>query len=53
VEPFTTKAGSEKLRQDMLAELGRLGAISLVASPSSADAILAVAGRFGSRDIAV
>jgi phosphate transport system substrate-binding protein len=44
VEPFTTKAGSEKLREDVLAELHKLSSISLVSSESSADAILGGGG---------
>lgn len=45
VEPFTTKAGSEKLREDVLAELRKLmSSISLVPSKSSADAVLGGAG---------
>jgi phosphate transport system substrate-binding protein len=41
---FTTKAGSEKLRDDLIAELRKLKSISLVSSESNADAILAGGG---------
>jgi hypothetical protein len=44
VEPFTTKAGAEKLREDVIAELRKLSSISLVAGESSADAILGGGG---------
>jgi phosphate transport system substrate-binding protein len=44
VEPFTTKAGSEKLREDLVAELHRLSGISIVSDVSSADAILGGGG---------
>ena len=44
VEPFTTKAGSEKIREDLIAELRKLSAISLVSDESSADAILGGGG---------
>jgi hypothetical protein len=44
VEPFTTKAGSEKLRNAVVAELRKLGSISLVADESSAEAILGGGG---------
>jgi hypothetical protein len=40
VEMFPAKTGSEKLRQDLIAELRRLGSPSIVASESDADAIL-------------
>lgn len=44
VEPFITKAGSEKLRQDLVAELRKLTSISLVSEEASADAILGGGG---------
>jgi len=44
VEPFTTKAAPEKLRVDVIAELGRQSGIVLAASESSADAILGGGG---------
>lgn len=44
VEPFTSKQGSEKLRQDVIAELRKLNSISLVSSESSAEAILGGGG---------
>jgi len=44
VEPFTTKAGSEKLREDVIAELRKLSAISLVSGESGADAVLGGGG---------
>jgi len=40
VELFPAKTGSEKLRQDLIAELRRLGSPAIVASESDADAIL-------------
>jgi len=44
VEPFATQAGSEKFRDDVIAQLRRLDSVSLVADESSADAILGGAG---------
>jgi phosphate ABC transporter phosphate-binding protein len=44
VEPFTTKAGSEKIRQDLMAELRKQSAISLASSESAADVILGGGG---------
>jgi phosphate ABC transporter phosphate-binding protein len=44
VEPFTTKAGSEKLREEVVAELRKQGSISLVSDEASADAILGGGG---------
>jgi phosphate transport system substrate-binding protein len=44
VEPFTTKAAPEKLRTDVIAELGKQSGIVLAASESSADAILGGGG---------
>ena len=44
VEPFTTKAGSEKLREDLIAELRKQNSISLVTTESGADAILGGGG---------
>jgi phosphate transport system substrate-binding protein len=44
VETFTTKAGAEKFRADVVAELRKQNAIALVASQSSADAILGGGG---------
>ncbi len=46
VEPFATQAGSEKFRDDVIAQLRRLDSVSLVADESSADAILTVAANF-------
>ena len=40
VERFPAKTGSEKLREDLVAELRRLGSLSIVASESDADAIV-------------
>jgi hypothetical protein len=40
VEPFPLKTGSEKLREEPISELRRLGSLSIVASESDADAIL-------------
>ncbi len=40
VERFPQKTGSEKLREDLVAELRRLGSPAIVASESDADAIL-------------
>ncbi len=44
VEPFTTKAGSEKLRGDLIAELQKVNSISLESSEASADVILGGGG---------
>ncbi len=44
VEPFTTKEGSEKLREDVLAEVRKLSSVSLVSGESSADLILGGGG---------
>lgn len=44
VEPFATQAGSEKFRQDVIAELRKLNSVSLAADESSADAILGGGG---------
>ena len=44
VEAFVTKAGSEKLREDVLAELRKLRSLSLVSSESNADEILGGGG---------
>ena len=44
VEPFTTKAGWEKLRDDVIGELRRLGSVSIVSSQASADAVLGGGG---------
>src|SRR5271166_6979536 len=44
VEPFTTKSGSEKFRQDVIAERRKLSSISIVSSESGADAILGGGG---------
>jgi phosphate transport system substrate-binding protein len=44
VEPFATQAGSEKFREDVIAELRGLKSVSLVVDESSADAILGGGG---------
>ena len=44
VKPFTTKVGSEKLREDVIAQLRKLSSISLVSGDSEADAILGGGG---------
>jgi phosphate transport system substrate-binding protein len=44
VEPFTTQAGSEKLREDVIADLRKLNSVTLVPDESSADAILGGGG---------
>ena len=44
VEPFTTQAGSEKFREDVIAELRKLSSVSPVSDESSADAILGGGG---------
>jgi phosphate ABC transporter phosphate-binding protein len=44
MEPFTTKAGSEELREDAIAELRKAGSISLVSAATGADAILGGGG---------
>jgi len=41
VEAFPAKTGSEKLREDLVAELRKLPAFSVVASEAGADAIIA------------
>jgi hypothetical protein len=40
VERFPAKTGSEKLREDLIAELRRMGSPSIVASEADADAIV-------------
>jgi hypothetical protein len=40
VERFPQKAGSEKLREDLIAELRRMGSPSVVAAEANADAIV-------------
>ena len=40
VEPFTVKKGSDKLRDDVVAQLRKLNAITIVSRPSDADATL-------------
>jgi phosphate transport system substrate-binding protein len=44
VEPFATRAGSEKFREDVITELRKLKSVSLAADQSSADAILGGGG---------
>jgi len=44
VEPFTTREGSEKFREDVIAELRKMNSVSLAADESSADAILGGGG---------
>ena len=44
VEPFATRAGSEKFREDVISELRKLNSVSLAADESSADAILGGGG---------
>lgn len=44
VEPFTTKAAPEKLREQVIAELSKLSGVSLVPNESGADAILGGGG---------
>jgi phosphate transport system substrate-binding protein len=44
VEPFVTRAGSEKLREDVIAELGKSRSVALAADEPSADAILGGGG---------
>ena len=44
VEPFATQGGSEKFREDVIAELRKKALISIAADPSDADAILAGGG---------
>ncbi len=44
VEPFTTKAAPEKLRELVIAELGKLSSVALVSSEAGADAILGGGG---------
>jgi hypothetical protein len=40
VQAFPVKAGFEKIREDLIAELRRLGSVSIVASEADADAIM-------------
>jgi hypothetical protein len=44
VEPFAVKLGTEKLREDLIAQLRKLGTISLVSEASNADATLSGEG---------
>ena len=44
VEPFVTKSGSERLRQDVIAELRKMKSVSLVSGESGADVILGGGG---------
>ena len=44
VEPFVTRAGSEKFREDVIAELRKVKSVSLADGESSADAILGGGG---------
>jgi phosphate ABC transporter phosphate-binding protein len=44
VEPFVTQEGSEKFRQDVIAELRKLNSVSLAGDESSADVILGGGG---------
>jgi hypothetical protein len=43
-ERFPAKTGSEKLREDLVAELRRLGSLSIVASEAEAEADAIIAG---------
>ena len=44
IEPFVTKMGAEKLRDDVIAELRKLRSVSLAPSETGADAILGGGG---------
>jgi phosphate transport system substrate-binding protein len=44
VEPFTTRAGAEKLREDVIGEIRRRHSISIVSAAPDADAILGGGG---------
>jgi phosphate transport system substrate-binding protein len=44
VEPFATKGGSEKFREDVIAELRKKASVSIAANEADADAILAGGG---------
>jgi phosphate transport system substrate-binding protein len=44
VEPFATREGSEKFREDLIAELRKRNAVTLAGDESSADAILGGGG---------
>lgn len=44
VEPFATKAGPEKLREEVVSELRKLGSISLVSDATGADFVLGGGG---------
>ena len=49
VEPFTTREGSEKLRDDVISELRKLGSVSLAASAQAADVVLGGGGEIWER----
>ena len=44
VEPFVTRAGSEKFREDVIAQLRKMNSVSLAGDESSADVILGGGG---------
>ena len=44
VEPFVTRNGPEKLREDLIAELHKESSVSLVSDESRADAVLGGGG---------
>src|SRR5215469_7277415 len=44
VEPFATKEGAQKLREDLMAEVRRLGTFSVVSDEANADLILGGGG---------
>jgi hypothetical protein len=46
VAPFAVKKGSEALRSDVISQLRKLNNVSIVSSPSNADAILDGDGEF-------
>src|SRR5580692_3592891 len=44
VDGFTTKAGSEQIRDDVIVELRKLGSVSMVSNESEADVVLGGGG---------
>ena len=44
VEPFVTRTGPERVREDLIAELRKVSSVSLVSDESSADAVLGGGG---------
>jgi len=53
VERFVTQSAAEEFREDVIAELRKVGSVSIAPDERSADAILGAAGKSGERDTAV